>query len=205
MVNSGISENIAGETVNLVSAVELLETDFYNGVLLFNNLINGLGEILPLSNIFFYEVYDAANILIENNSCEAALTLINLKNKINDLTENDEYIFDLDKNTKNEIFEIKKLLSSKSQDFWAGKKHMLKPFIKEGCPFLETVLEIIKRENLEQYSKEILQLTNLNNETLICEAIAVLKEIGKTGLLDRTKLNIKNENIKAIVEQMLEQ
>ena len=203
MSDSGMSENIAGEIVNLISTVELLETDFYKGAILFNNLINGLGEILPLNNIFYYEVYDAATLLLENNSSESALILVNLKNKISDLTENDEYIFDLDKNTKNEIFEIKKLLLSKPQDFWTEKIQMIKPFIKDESPFLETALEIVKKEKLENCTDNILQLVHSNNETVICEAIETLKELGKTGLVDKTKLNIKNENIKAIVEQLI--
>lgn len=205
MCSSGMSENIAGEIVNLVSSVELLEKDFDKGALLFNNLINGLGEILPLNNIFYYEIFDVINLLIKNNSSKAALLLLNLKNKFIDLTENEEYIFDLDKNTKNEIFKIKNFLLSKPQDFWAEKRNILKPFIKENCLFTHTAFEIIKKENLKNYTSEILNLTHSNNETLICEAIDVLKALGEGNKIDKSVLNLKNENIKAIVEQMLKE
>ena len=204
MKQSDIPENIAGEIVSLISPLELIKTDFNNGISLFNNIINGLGEILPLENIFYYEVYDVMNLLFEkSNSSEAVLLLFNLKNKFSIITENEEYIFDLDKNTKNEIFEIKNILEN-NKDFWISKRTQLKEFIKEDSPYLETVLEIIKDNHFKDFTNELLSLTSSKNETVVCEVVSALKETGEISRADKSKINITNANLKALLAQMFE-
>ena len=204
MKQSDIPENIAGEIVSLISPLELIKTDFNNGISLFNNIINGLGEILPLENIFYYEVFDVMNLLFKkSNSSEAVLLLFNLKNKFSIITENEEYIFDLDKNTKNEIFEIKNILEN-NKDFWISKRTQLKEFIKEDSPYLETVLEIIKDNHFKDFTNELLSLTSSKNETVVCEVVSALKETGEISRADKSKINITNANLKALLAQMFE-
>lgn len=203
MINSKIPENIAGEIVNLVSPTNFIKNDFENGAILFNYLINGLGEILPLENIFYYEIFEIAEFLIKNElPFESTVLLCNLKSKFNILTENEEYIFDLDKNTKNEIFEIKNLLCNQSKEFWNEQVKNLKEFINENSPYLETVLEIIKEEKIKDFTEDLYKLLKSNNETIICEAIMALKEIDGLDKVDKTQLNIKNQNLKALLEQI---
>ena len=202
MEKSNMPENIAGEIVNLVSPMELLKNDFENGASLFNNLINGLGEILPLENIFYYEIYDGLNFLAENISLpEAVLLIYNSKIKFDILTENDEYIFDLDKNTKNEIFEIKNFLSSQKVKA-EEKKELLKDFITEDSPYLSTILGIIKEEKIKDFTDNICLLTKSSNETVICESVSALAETGELNRINKDSLNIKNKNIKAIIDRI---
>ena len=202
MMTSGMPENIAGEIVNLVSPLELIKNNFEIGALLLNNLINGLGEILPLENVFYYEIYDIAGYLLENSSHkETAVLLYNIKNKFDIITDNDEYIFDLDKNTKNEIFEIKNILAKNLTRIYENT-HKLKEFLKEENPYLETAFEIIKSEKIKDFVEDICKLTKSKNETLVCEALSLLKELGELSKIDKTKINIKNANLKAISEQI---
>ena len=203
MKKSTMSENIAGEVVSLISPLELLKKDFGRGVLVFNNLINGLGEILPLENIFYYEIYDVIQFLFSNiDKSESVLLLFNLKNKFDILTQNDEYTFDLDKNTKNEVQEIKSILFSKDENFWNNIKPKLKEFISPENIYISTVLEIIKSEKISDFTQDIISVVYSENETLICEAAATMKELGLLNKIDKSKVDIKNPHLKAIFEQL---
>lgn len=202
MSNSGMSENIAGEIVSIISPFDLLNKDFSKGTLLLNNLINGLGEILPLENVFYYEIYELVQFLFKNtDKPEAVMLLFNLKNKFDILTQNDEYIFDLDKNTKNEIYEIKNLLFSKDKNFWNSQKNKLKSFLNEENIYLSTVLEIIKNEKFTDFADDTAKLAYSKNETLVCEIGSALKELNALDKIDKSKIIIQNPNLKAIFEQ----
>lgn len=205
MKNSNMPENIAGELSSMISPRELLNEDFPKGILVFNNLLNGLGEILPLENLFFYDVYDVLFDLSKvTPSPMSATILLNAKIKFNILTENDEYIFDLDKETKNEVLKIQKFLASQNEEFWTQQKSSLKSLLKENEPLLLTVLDIVKEMKFDIYADDILALLGTKNETLICEAVSTLKCLGKLDKIDRAKINFKNENLKAIFEQLFQ-
>ena len=203
MESSSMSENIAGEITALISPSDLLSTDYQKGILLSNNLINGLGEILPLENIFGYEIYEITDFMFNNaNTPEAALILFNLKNKFDTFTQNEEYVFDLDKNTKNEVFEINKILSSKPNEFWNREKLLLGSFLTEDNPFLHTVLEIIRENKFSDFTSQILDLTKSQNETFVYESAVTLKYLGELKNLDKTKVTFNNQNLKASFEQL---
>ena len=204
MENSAMSENIAGEITALISPYEFINTDFNNGILLINNLINGLGEILPLENIFNYEIYEITDFLLNNaQKPEAALILYNIKNKFDTLTQNDEYIFDLDKDTKNEILEIKKLLFSQNNAFWDREKSLIKSLIKELNPLLHTVFEVIKNNEFKDFIYDLKELTTSENETIKYEALITIKTLGGLHTIDKSKIKFENINLEAAFEQLL--
>jgi len=110
MKNSTLAENIAGEIPYLESIFEILSQNLSDGLLVLNNIINGLGEILGLSCVFDYEMFDIFERLIRNaGESKIAVVLLNAEEKFNMLTENDEYLFDEDKNTKNEIHDYREI------------------------------------------------------------------------------------------------
>ena len=203
METSAMSENIAGEITSLISPVELLSQNFQKGIILADNLVNGLGEILPLENIFNYEIYGIADYLINNSNIpEAAPVLFNMKNKFDILTQNEEYTFDLDRDTKNEIIEIKKLLFSKDNDFWHREKLLLETLFNADTPLLHTILEVIKDNNFKEFIPKLISLTNKENETIKYETIAVIKELGGLQNIDKSAVKFENPNLKASFEQM---
>ena len=88
----------------------MLDKYYENTLLAINYIINGLGEILPLSCVFDFELFEVFEKLINNHDdSKTAIVILNAQEKFEVLTENDEYLFDEDKNTKNEINDIKKL------------------------------------------------------------------------------------------------
>ena len=202
MKNSSMSENIAGEITNLFSPSEIIKLDFENGALLYNNIVNGLGEILPLENIFYYEIYELLeNLFLNANRPESALILFNLKDKFDMLTQNEEYIFDLDKNIKDEIFTVKNKLFSKNNEFWEKEKDLLLSLINENSPYLHDVLEVISDNRFMDFTYEIVKLTRSGNEITAFEAANTLKRLGELQKIDKN-LTFKNNNLKAAFEQM---
>ncbi len=185
MEKSSMAENIAGEIPYLVDMPTLLEDK--RGVIVLNNIINGLGEILPLTGVFDYNLYE----VFENLNCP--IVLLNAREKFNTLTENDEYLFDEDKNTKNEVMEIKKLLDSLNIDATAADSEL-----HENSPFVYTALELTTN------AAAVEKLLTSSNQTIVLKSAEVLKKLGAWD--DETKAqalkNITDLNIKSIIEAM---
>ena len=193
---SSMTENIAAEIPYLQNIFEILDTSYADALLVLNNIINGLGEIIPLYTVFDFELFDVFERIINNyNDSKAAIVLLNAKEKFNTLTENDEYLFDEDKGTKNEVTDIKKLLSNvNTKD--------LTPFINEeldeNSPFVYTALEFAS----DIYA--IRELLKSNNQTIILKTAEILKKLG--NLDENTKtvalLKVTDTNIKSIIRAL---
>jgi len=196
MKSSAMSENIAGEIPYLISLNELLTDNQTNGLLVLNNIINGLGEILPLSTVFDYELFDVFEMLVNSDiTGECATVLLNAADKFDTLTENDEYMFDEDKDTQNEIKDIKHLLKT------VNKKELEKFIyneLNESSPFVFTALEFAKDE------VAIRELLKSNNQTLILKTAEVLKNLGHFDETARTValLKVTDINIKSIIRAL---
>lgn len=196
MKTSTMAENIAGEIPYLVSLYELIKTDYENALLAIIYITNALGEILPLSVVFDFELFEVFEELINNHDdSKVAITLLTARDKFDTLTENDEYLYDEDKNTKNEIFDIKKLLNS-------AKKKDLEKYIndelREDSPFVFTALDFATDE------LAIRELLKSNNQTLILKTAEVLKSLGNFDETARTValLKVTDINIKAIIRAL---
>ena len=161
-----------------------------------NNIINGLGEISPLSVVFDYELFDVFERLIHNyNDSKGALVILNAKEKFDILTENDEYLFDEDKETKNEVLDIKKLLKG------VNKKELEKYVndeLNENSPFVYTALEFAT----DVFA--VKELLKSNNQTLILKTAEVLKSLNALDETAKTValLKVTDINIKAIIRSL---
>ena len=196
MKDSAMSENIAGEIPYLEDIFSLMSENFQDALLMLNHIINALGEILPLAVVLDFELFEVFEQLInKSEDSKVAVVLINAREKFETLTENDEYIFDEDKETKNEIFDIKKLLES------LNKKELEKSLneeLKENSPFVFTALD---------FSTDVLAIRELlksNNQTVILKTVEVLKKLGY--LDENTKtialLKVTDINIKSIIRAL---
>ena len=196
MKNSSMAENIAGEIPYLESIFNILEDNFENGLLVVNYIINGLGEILGLSQVFDFELFEVLEYIeTKFEDSRAAVVLLNAREKFETLTENDEYLFDEDKNTKNEINDIKKLL------FNIDKKELLSKVnaeLKENSPFVFTALDFATD------LMAIRELLKCNNQTIILKTAEILKSLGNLDDTAKTValLKITDENIKSIIRAL---
>ena len=189
--NSAMAENISGEIPYLQNLFEILDKYYDDGLYTINTIINALGEILPLSVVFDFELFEVFERLLScSDDSKCAVVILNAIEKFEILTENDEYLFDEDKDTRNEIFDIKKLL--KSADIKELEK-LINNELNENSPFVFTALD---------FAKDIIAIRELlksNNQTLILKTAETLKklnsfdETAKTvALLKVTDLNIKS-------------
>ena len=196
MKTSTMAENIAGEIPYLVPLYELIKTDYENALLAIIYITNALGEILPLSVVFDFELFEVFEELINNHDdSKVAITLLNARDKFDTLTENDEYLYDEDKNTKNEIFDIKKLLNGvKKKDL----EKYINDELREDSPFVFTALDFATDE------LAIRELLKSNNQTLILKTAEVLKSLGNFDETARTValLKVTDINIKAIIRAL---
>jgi len=196
MKESSMSENIAGDLPYLENLFDLIDKYPEDGLIVINNIINGLGEILELSIVFDFDLYDVFDILIKNSdNSKVAVVLLNALEKFETLTENDEYLFDEDKETKDEIYEIKKLLSHQN------KKELIKNInaeLDESSPFVFTALEFSN----DLYA--IRELLKSNNQTIILKTVEVLKSLGNLDEPTKTValLKVTDSNIKSIIRAL---
>ncbi len=196
MKNSSLAENIAGEIPYIDSIFNILDENFEDGLLVVNCIINGLGEILGLSRVFDFELFEVLEYIEKKyEDSRAAVVLLNAREKFETLTENDEYLFDEDKNTKNEIYDIKKLL------FNIDKKELLSKVnteLREDSPFVYTALD---------FANDLIAIRELlkcNNQTIILKTAEVLKSLGNLDDTAKTValLKITDENIKNIIRAL---
>ncbi|MFI3300063.1 MAG: hypothetical protein R3Y28_01460 [Candidatus Gastranaerophilales bacterium] len=196
MKKSSMPENIAGEIPYLINLFELLKIDYSNALLVIFNIINGLGEILGLSTVLDYQLYDIFQELISSQKYdETSIILLNAIEKFDILTENDEYLFDEDKNTKQEILEIKKLLKN------VNKKELYKNInskLNENSPYVCSALDFAT----DLYA--IRELLKSNNQMIILKTVEVLKKLDNLDESTKTValLKVSDGNIKSIIRAL---
>ncbi len=197
MKKSSVSEYIACEIGYMESFLELLETDFHNDTLLaINNILQGLGEIIPLSDVFTFQMYEIFEKLIFSEpTSKNAIILLTAKNKFNLLTENDEYLFDEDKNTKDEVNAIKKLLNSNIND---NLDDFIQKELNTESDFVLSAIELIKNTEL------LKQLLETNNQTVILKTLETLKLSANLTTQDKeiALKNVSSEEIKSIIQAL---
>ena len=211
MEKSSMSENIAGEIPYLQSLLELLEDDITSALTCIDNILSGLGEILPLNQIFYFEMFDVLSYLIsynaQNKNPQASVVLLKALSKFEMLNENDEYTFDEDKNTKQEISEIYEILKKQQEYFWNAQKKLAVLEISEDNTSdgrIISALRVISEYNLTTAEENIKTLLNSQNEILICEAVSALKQINKLDNINKESIlsKVTDENKKAIINSM---
>lgn len=194
MRKSAMAENIAGEIPYIENLFELLDKYYVDALLTLNFIVNGLGEILPLSVVFDFELFEVFERLVNNyDDSKSAIVLLNAREKFEILTENDEYLFDEDKNTKNEIHDIKKLLQSA-----AGLEKFVNDELNENSPFVFTALD---------FATDLIKIRELlksDNQTLILKTAEVLKKLGNLDETAKTiaLLKVTDINIKSIIRAL---
>ncbi len=193
MKHTGMAENIAAEIPYLCSLNSLLNTDYNDdAILVFCYILNGLVELIPISQIIDYEFYSFIDTLMKASPTgPIAVALMTAKEKFNLFVENEEYLFDEDKNTKNEVNDINILLNSIKNNKYTS---FLYEELYEESDFIYFVMELIKD------SDSIASLLTGSNQTVILKAMSLLKSMGQlTEEYKQTGIaNITDENIKSV-------
>ena len=196
MKKSSMAENIAGELLYLTNLFELYKQNQEDGLFVLNSIINGLGEILGLAQIFDFRLYEFLEMLINGyKDSKVAVVLINAVDKFDTLTENDEYLFDETKDTKQEVLDIKKLLSTMDV---AQLYSLIDEELLEDSLFVFSALEYTENEG------KVRGLLNSSNPTVVLKALEILKLLGVLTNEDKQKAldSVSDENLQGVIYAM---
>ena len=209
--HSKMPENIAGQIPYMESLLVLLNSNYKESVLtVVGNILSGLGEILPLSDIFQFELFEIIQNLIEENKSKndfssiISAILLSALSKFTMFCENQEYIFDEDKDTKQEVEAIKNLLVGQSKEFWNNQKSYLLEELDKCDTRIMVALPIIAEYSISEAVLKLEQLVNSENEALVCEVLTTLKSLNALNNIDIQSIidKIQNPNIKAVIENL---
>lgn len=190
---SPMAENMAGELLYLTDLFALLKTSENDGLFVLNLVLNGLGEILGLAQVFDFRLYDVLESLINSDiTSSKAVVLLNALDKFETLTENDEYLFDEAKDVKQEVLDIKKLLKGLDNNFLISK---IDNELSPESLFVYTALDLTN--NVQMVKK----LLGADNQTIILKAIETLKRLNVLSNEDKLLAlkTVTNENIKSVI------
>ena len=111
MQNSSIPEYIALEINTLKPLIEILDSELAErAALALCHILSGLGEIISLESIFELNIHQAFEKLAMTKDSYAAVVLKMAKDLFEEVSTNDEYLFDIDKNTKDEVLKLNQFL-----------------------------------------------------------------------------------------------
>lgn len=197
MKKSSLSENIAEDIPYLESLPDMLGTEFQeDAILTFCYIVNGLVELIPVSQVITFRFYEFIDRLLNMSPSGAgAVALFLAKDKFNMITENEEYLFDEDKNTKNEVNDIKNLLNN--ANLYPMTSFLYEELFEES-PFIFFVLEIIRDE------ESLVSLLSGENQTVIIKVMELLKSqnLLKSHYKETALSKITDENLKVVANAL---
>ncbi len=193
MKHSTLSENIASEIPYLISIDDLLKENLDNGILVLCNIVNAIPEIIPPSAVLDYNLYGIfENLYLNNLTSTSALLLRLASDKFRELTSNEEYLFDCDKNTKEEVLAVNNLLSGINNN---KLNSLIYEELYDESDFVFFAVDYVNEK------EELEMLLDSSNQTLILKVLTLLKE--KQVLNESHKQtalkNITNEDIRKVV------
>lgn len=182
MKKSSLSENIASEIPYLVPVEDLIKTD--DGVLVLCNIVSAIPEIIPPSAVIDYNLFSIFEDLYLNNLSSSSAVLLRLAQvKFAELTSNDEYLYDCDKNTKDEVFAINQLLVGIDS---YKLKNLLYDELYDESEFVFFAVDFVDE------AEELEALLDTKNLTLILKVLLKLKD---KQMLTQSHKDIASKNI----------
>ena len=193
MKTSSFAENIAGEILYLTDLFDLYKKNRNECLYTLNLIISGLGEILSLAQVFDFRLFDFLEFISsEPQTSASAVVLVNAADKFETLTENNEYLFDETKETKQEILDIKQFLLNLDLGYLYG---LIDDELRADSLFVYTALEYTENEQM------VRSLLVSDNQTVVLKSLEVLKQIDEISQTDKeTALkSVTDENLKNII------
>ena len=196
MKKSSLAENIASEILYLISIDEFIKTNPEDAILILCNVISAIPEIVSPSIVLEYNFFELFDEMYNNNLTSVSALLLRIsKDKFESLVENEEYLFDCDKNTKDEIQALNKLLSGINVN---KLNSLLYEELYDESDFVFFAIEYA--DSIE----ELETLLDSSNQTLVLKTLTLLKE--KQALNTEHKelalKKITSNEIKQIVEAL---
>lgn len=177
--------------------------DFKHFNLLLSNLLDGIPDYIVMSEFVAVEIFSALNILKEKEmTLEAAVNFLKAKIKFKVYKENEAYLLDLDKNTKQKVLEIAEFFDKFDNKFYGEIFEILAENFSDN-EFAFDILDIFEQENLSSFADIISQsMSSFTSTPLICRSCEVLKHFGKLNLVDpaETIVLAQGEQARALIQ-----
>lgn len=196
MKTSAFAEHIAIQIPYLIPLEDLLDKDFDSAILVLCNIINAIPDIINLSAICDFNLYDTFNKIINKTlTSTSAVLLRHAKEKFAELCSNDEYTYDCDKNTKNELNDLYNLLKNLNDK---KLESLLYDELFDESPFIFFALDYVSEP------EELIALLDSENQTLILKILSILKEKGllNSSLKNMALNNVQTDNIKKVINAL---
>lgn len=215
MSTSSISDYICGEIASLESLPNLIMSKNAEiqelSLECFDNILSSLIQTWPLSVVFDFEIQNCLKILLskvkENSPLKGqyAQLLLKAKNKFDLYYQNNEYKFDEDKNTVDEIKNIYELLKSYPEEFWEVQKDNLFEELDSSRKRKIACINLISELKMNYAQDELLKLLNDQDENIVCEVILALSNFDMINKIKNKKEileKITNPNLKAMIKEI---
>ncbi len=176
----------------------------------YQHLINSLAEVLPLSNILDFDLYNCVETLItlvnsEENKSRYAALLLKTNYQMEIFYNNDEYKFNEDKNTIEAMEGILELFSEGGENFINYCKNLLGTELESDDKRIIFGVELIGLLSLNEYSSKLKEMLSKNyKEDVMFEIVNTLNTLNDFDNVDKNMVlsKINDFNIKSAVEQM---
>lgn len=165
---------------------------------IFNVFYENMPEIINLDSLISYDFLDFIKTL-EKIKNQYSTNLLFLTSKKFDEFSDDIYTFDMDKNTKNELFNIKKYLNNLVFDFSSLKDELN---FKDDKQRFQIALEVIEKNNFNEFDETLADFVNNNSveNELVALICALFKKKDKINLINKDNIEkIEDKNIKELI------
>ncbi len=180
---------------------ENFDFKYFNFML--SNLLDGIPDYVTLNEFLACEISSALNILKNKEiTFEGAINLLKAKGKLSVYQENEAYLLDLDKNTKQKVAELAEFFKTFDKTYCAELFDILAENFADN-DYAFDILDIFQQENLSEFSELITaSMSTFTSTPLICKACEVLKYFGKLNALnpEETITLVQGEQAKALIE-----
>ena len=208
MTTSSMKENLASEAASLCCLADYLYTDDEELHLLileaYDHIITGLPEVLPLQNVLVYDFYECIDKLLKlaeegtsTYTSKYAQILIRAKHKFDMIVNNDQYTFDEDKETLEELKHINNILTLRDNVFWDDMAYfLLEELDCDDISRKSVAIATIGEANLSFAENKLIKIINNEYipEEILCQAACVLQEIKAVSALPILKKLIERVN-----------
>lgn len=165
---------------------------------IFNVFYENMPEIINLESLISYDILDFIKTL-EKIKNQYSTNLLFLTSKKFDEFSDDIYTFDMDKNTKNELLNIKKYLNNLVFDFSSLKNELN---FKDDKQRFQIALEVIEKNNFNEFDETLANFVNNNSveNELVALICALFKKKDRLSLINKDNIEkIKDKNIKELI------
>lgn len=165
---------------------------------IFNVFYENMPEIINLESLISYNFLDFIKTL-EKIKNQYSTNLLFLTSKKFDEFSDDIYTFDMDKNTKNELFNIKKYLNNLVFDFSSLKNELN---FKDDKQRFQIALEVIEKNNFNEFDETLANFVNNNSveNELVALICALFKKKDRLSFINKDNIEkIEDKNIKELI------